>query len=90
MEEKVTTYEESDIQALYGADAFRKRPGMYIGSTGPRGLHVLVYEIADRPVNGTPAGSPVQGPGQDSKAVIVCCSVASAWGPPSSTRCRAG
>ncbi|WP_330310981.1 MULTISPECIES: DNA gyrase subunit B [unclassified Streptomyces] len=56
MDEKVTTYEESDIQVLYGAAAFRKRPGMYIGSTGPRGLHVLVYEIADRPVNGTPAG----------------------------------
>ncbi|MFG2570907.1 DNA gyrase subunit B [Streptomyces sp. NPDC048567] len=51
MDERVTAYEESDIQVLYAAAAFRKRPGMYIGSTGPRGLHALVYEVADRAVN---------------------------------------
>ncbi|MFJ7629250.1 DNA gyrase subunit B [Streptomyces sp. NPDC097595] len=51
MDEEVTAYEESYIQVLYAAAAFRKRPGMYIGSTGPRGLHALVYEVADRAVN---------------------------------------
>lgn len=38
-------YGANEIQILEGLEAVRKRPGMYIGSTGPRGLHHLVYEI---------------------------------------------
>ena len=65
------SYLPAHLQVLEGLDPVRKRPGMYIGSTGPRGLHQLLWEVLDNSIDEVQAGAATR--------VLVEVDVSSGW-----------
>ena len=84
-----SSYTEADITILEGLEAVRKRPGMYIGSTGPTGLHHLVWEVVDNSVDEAMAGRATRIDVTllaDGGCRVSDDGRASRWGPTPSTR----
>lgn len=72
MSDTADRYDATPIQVLEGLEAMRERPGMYIGSTGERGLHLMVFEVADRAVNEPQpaAPTPLRSPSRSTAACV--------------------